>query len=143
AVPPPTWGDKAESTTHLSVMDDAGNAVSMTHSHGGHVGAAVVTEGLGFLHNNHMKLFDPMPGSVDSIVPGKRQGGSVPLIVTKGGEPVLVIGGAGGTRQVTGTVQTILNVLEHGMPVHKAIAAPRFHSEAPSVIYVEPGVPEE
>jgi gamma-glutamyltranspeptidase / glutathione hydrolase len=140
-VPAPTWSEEEESTTHLSVMDGDGNAVSMTHSTGGYAGAAVVTEGLGFLHNSHMKLFDPMPGSVDSIVPGKRQGGSVPIIVSKDGEPILVIGGAGGTRQVTGTVQTIVNVIDHGMEAHKAISASRVHSEHPSWLFYEPGVP--
>lgn len=141
-VPPPTWSEDDDNTTHLSVMDGDGNAVSMTHSNGGYAGAAVVTEGLGFLHNSHMKLFDPMPGSVDSIVPGKRQGGSVPIIVSRDGEPILVVGGAGGTRQVTGTVQTIVNVLDHGMRAHQAVSASRVHSEHPSWLFFEPGVPE-
>ena len=142
SVPEPTWAEDDENTTHLSVMDGDGNAVSMTHSHGGFAGAGVVTEGLGFLHNSHMKLFDPMPGSVDSIVPGKRQGGSVPIIVSKDGEPVLVVGGAGGTRQVTGTVQTIVNVIDHGMKAHQAVSASRVHSEHPAWLFFEPGVPE-
>ncbi|MBX3143575.1 MAG: gamma-glutamyltransferase [Trueperaceae bacterium] len=141
-VPAPSWGAESSSTTHVSVMDSEGNAVTMTHSHGGHAGAAIVTPGLGFLHNSHMKQFDPKPGSIDSIVPGKRQGGSVPTIVRKDGEPVIAIGGAGGTRQMTGTVQTILNVIEHGMDIHTAIAAPRFHCEQPGLLLVEAGVPE-
>ncbi len=142
-VPAPTWAEEDESTTHLSVMDSAGNAVSMTHSTGGYAGAAVVTDGLGFLHNSHMKLFDPMPGSVDSIVAGKRQGGSVPIIVSKDGEPILVVGGAGGTRQVTGTVQTIVNVIDHEMDAHKAVSASRVHSEHPAWLFYEPGIPAE
>jgi gamma-glutamyltranspeptidase / glutathione hydrolase len=142
SVPPPTWSGKQENTTHLSVLDDAGNAVSMTHSHGGFAGSCVVTDGLGFLHNSHMKLFDPMPGSVDSIVPGKRQGGSVPIVVSRDGEPVIVVGGAGGTRQVTGTVQTIVNIIDHGMAAHQAVSAPRVHAEHPARTLYEPGVLE-
>ncbi len=141
-VPAPTWKGESDSTTHLSVMDDAGNGVSMTHSHGGYAGACVVTDGLGFLHNAHMKLFDPLPGSVDSIVPGKRQGGSVPIVVSHGGEPVMVVGGAGGTRQVTGTVQAIVNVIDHGMQAYEAVSAPRIHSERPDRIHAEAGVPQ-
>lgn len=141
-VPTATWGPGTEGTTHVSVMTSDGGVVSMTHSHGGIGGAGVATPGLGFLHNHHMSNFDPLPGSVDSIVPGKRHGGSVPLIVRRNGEPVLAIGGAGGTRQVTGTVQTILNFIDHGMEVHEAISAPRFHSEQPGLVLVEPGISE-
>ncbi|HSJ55839.1 MAG TPA: gamma-glutamyltransferase [Anaerolineae bacterium] len=132
----------SSSTTHLTVMDADGSLVTMTHSIGGAAGAGVVTEGLGFLHNNHMALFNPLPGTVDSIVPGKRQGGSVPIVVYRDGEPVLAIGGAGGTRQVSGTVQSILNVLDWGMGTSEAVAAPRLHSEQEDVILMEPGWPE-
>ena len=131
-----------EDTTHLTVMDDVGNIVTMTHSIGGIAGAAVMTPGLGFLHNSHMNLFDPVPGSVDSIVPGKRQGGSVPTIVYQDGEPIMAIGAAQGTRQVTSTLQSVLNVLEHNMPVHQAVAATRIHSEVSDLILAEAGLPE-
>lgn len=125
-------------TTHLTVMDAAGNAVTMTHSIGSAAGSGSVTPGTGVLHNNHMTLLDPRPGSVDSIVPGRRGGGSVPLIVYEDGEPVLALGGAGGTRQVTATVQVLLNVLDHGMEVDEAVAAPRFHCEQPARVLVDP-----
>jgi gamma-glutamyltranspeptidase/glutathione hydrolase len=123
-------------------MDADGNAVTMTHSIGGAAGAGVVTEGLGFLHNNHMCLFNPLPGTIDSIVPGRRQGGSVPIIVYDQGEPILAIGGAGGTRQVSGTVQAIVNVLDHGMSMSRAVAAPRLHSEEEDLILMEADWPE-
>ena len=54
-------------TNHLSVMDSDGNAVTMTHSIGSPAGAGVVTEGLGFLHNSHMSLFSPIPGTIDGV----------------------------------------------------------------------------
>lgn len=136
---PPTAVPPEIGTTHVTVMDADGNVVTMTHSIGGAAGAGVVTEGLGFFHNNHMVLFDPLPGSVDSIVPGKRQGGSVPIIVYQDGEPVLAIGGAGGTFQVSGTVQSIINVLDHGMDMTAAVAAPRLHSEDEDLILMEAG----
>jgi gamma-glutamyltranspeptidase / glutathione hydrolase len=132
----------SSSTTHLTVMDGDGSLVTMTHSIGGAVGAGVITEGLGFFHNNHMSLFNPLPGTVDSILPGKRQGGSVPIVVYRDGEPILSIGGAGGTRQVTGTVQTIINVLDWGMSASEAIAAARLHSEEEDLILMEQGWPE-
>lgn len=129
-------------TTHLTVMDADGNAVTMTHSIGGAAGAGVVTEGLGFFHNNHMVVFNPLPGTIYSIVPGKRQGGSVPIIVYKEGQPILAIGGAGGTRVASGTIQAILNVLDHGMSMSEAVAAPRLHSEEDDLILIEAGWPE-
>ena len=136
---PTSTAPASSSTTHLTVMDGDGNLVTMTHSIGGAAGAGVVTEGLGFFHNNHMSLFTPMPGSVDSIVPGKRQGGSVPIVVYHDGEPILAIGGAGGTRQVSGTVQTIVNVLDWGMSASEAIATARLHSEEEDLILMERG----
>ena len=129
-------------TTHVTVMDADGNTVTMTHSIGSAAGSGVVTEGFGFFHNNHMGLFDPVPGSVDTIVPGKRQGGSVPIIVFKDGEPVLAIGAAGGTRQVSGAVQSIIHVLDHGMSMSAAVSCPRLHSEEPDLILMESGWPE-
>ena len=135
-------GPSEVGTTHLTAMDADGNVVTMTHSIGGACGAGVATEGLGYCHNNHMCLFDPLPGSVDSIAPGKRQGGSVPIIVYRDGAPVLAIGGAGGTYQVSGTVQSIINVLDHGMSMSQAVAAPRLHAENEDLIQVEPCWPE-
>jgi len=129
-------------TNHIALMDAAGNAVSMTHSIGGAAGAGVATPGLGFLHNNHMAKFNPLPGTINSIAPGKRHSGSVPTIVYQDAEPILAVGGAGGTRLVSATVQTIVNVLDHGMDISAAVAAPRLHSEDKDLILLEVGWPE-
>lgn len=117
------------STTHLSVMDGRGNVVSMTHTLGGH-SSGVLTPGLGFLYNNFMHRFYPVPGYPNSIAPGKsRNSGICPIIVFKDGKPFLAVGAAGGFGIITGNLQTILNVIDHGMTIVEAVYAPRIHAE--------------
>jgi gamma-glutamyltranspeptidase/glutathione hydrolase len=97
----------------------------MTHTLGMPSGA--ITQGLGFMYNGAMGVFDPRPGRAGSIVPGKSRFSSMcPSIVFKDGKPHLVIGAPGGTQIVMGVMQAILNVLDHGMSILEAIAAPRF-----------------
>jgi gamma-glutamyltranspeptidase/glutathione hydrolase len=121
------------STTHLSVMDERGNVVSMTHTLGGH-SSGVVTPGLGFLFNNFMHRFYPVPGYPNSVAPGKsRNTGLCPTIVFKDGKPFLVVGAAGGFGIITGNLQTILNVIDHGMTIVEAVYAPRIHAESKMV----------
>jgi gamma-glutamyltranspeptidase/glutathione hydrolase len=121
------------STTHLSVMDERGNVVSMTHTLGGH-SSGVVTPGLGFLYNNFMHRFYPVPGYPNSVAPGKsRNTGLSPTIVFKDGKPFLVVGAAGGFGIITGNLQTILNVIDHGMTIVEAVYAPRIHAESKMV----------
>jgi gamma-glutamyltranspeptidase/glutathione hydrolase len=116
---------EAADTTHISAIDSDGNAVSMTHTLGMPSGA--ITQGLGFMYNGAMGVFDPRPGRAGSIVPGKSRFSSMcPSIVFKDGKPHLVIGAPGGTQIVMGVMQAILNVLDHGMSILEAIAAPRF-----------------
>jgi len=115
-------------TTHVSVVDAEGNAVSLTHSLG--AASGVVTPGLGFIFNGQMHRFNPYPGHINSIAPGKRRPtGMSPTIVTKNGRPVLVLGAPGGHGIIHGVVQTILNILEYGMPATEAVSVPRLHCE--------------
>jgi gamma-glutamyltranspeptidase/glutathione hydrolase len=117
-----------EDTTHVSVVDKHGNAVALTHTLGSASG--VVVPGLGFLFNNGMSRFNPRPGLPDSVAPKKKRSSpGIPTIVFRGDEPVLVLGGAGGNGILTGVLQTILNVIDHGRGILEAVSAPRFHSE--------------
>ncbi|MFQ5735033.1 MAG: gamma-glutamyltransferase family protein, partial [Planctomycetaceae bacterium] len=97
-------------TTQVTVVDAVGNCVSLTHSLGSSSG--VISPGLGFMYNNSMVNFHPLPGHPNSIAPGKgRTTGMTPTLVLKDGKPVLVLGAPGATRIITSVLQVILNVL--------------------------------
>ncbi|MET7030633.1 gamma-glutamyltransferase [Sediminicola luteus] len=128
------------STTHFSVMDKEGNAVSLTytleHSYGSGMGA----EKLGFIFNNEMGDFNPQPGFTTSsgqigtnpnlIQPEKRMLSSMtPTIVAKDGKPYLIIGSPGGRTIINTVFQTVLNVLAYDMQVDKAIEAMKIHHQ--------------
>jgi len=118
-------GGEAKNTTHISVIDEDGNAVSMTHSLG--MPSGVITEGLGFMYNGCMGVFDPRPGRAGSLAPGKSRFSSIcPSIVFRDGKPFLVIGAPGGTQIAMGVLQAILNIVDFSMSISEAVAAPRF-----------------
>jgi len=124
-VPRLNRGADNKDTTHVCTVDEHGNCVSMTHSLGNPSG--VVTEGLGFMYNGCMNVFDPRPGRVDSLAPGKSRFTAMsPTIVFKDKKPFLVIGAPGGTYITMGILQGILNVLVFGMNAQEAVSAPRF-----------------
>ena len=127
-------------TTHVSVVDDAGNCVALTHSLGASSG--VITPGLGFMYNNSMINFHPWDGHPNSIAPGKaRTTGMAPTLVYKDDKPMLVVGSPGATRIITANVQFILNVLEFGMSPAEAILAPRFDCQG-DLIKCQARIPE-
>lgn len=141
-VPARSRVDTFEGTTQVSIIDQEGNAVSFTHSTGS--GAGVVTEGLGFIYNNMMGPFHPLPGHHDSVAPGKRAvAGCGPLIFLEDGKVQLAIGSPAGSRKTSAVVQTVLNVFEHDMTMQEAVTVPRFHSEEAGVMYLEPAIDEE
>lgn len=112
-------------TTHLTAVDGDGNCVALTHSLGDSSG--VITPGLGFIYNNSMINFNPLPGHPNSIAPGKsRTTGMAPTIVYADDKPRLVLGSPGASRIITSNVQVILNVLDFGMGIQEAVYAPRF-----------------
>jgi gamma-glutamyltranspeptidase/glutathione hydrolase len=123
-------GEESKDTTHICTVDDAGNCVSLTHSIG--MPSGVVTEGLGFMYNGCMGVFDPRPGRAGSLAPGKsRFTAMCPTMLFDPGEgegagPWLVIGAPGGTFITMGVLQGILNVVDFGMTAQEAVAAPRF-----------------
>jgi len=121
---------EARTTTHVCVMDDDGNAVSLTHTLGSASG--VVVPGLGFVFNNCMYQFNPNPGFPNSIAPGKsRLTGVTPTILLRDGAPWGAFGGLGGTRILTAILHTILNIVDLGLSPIEAVEAPRFHAESP------------
>src|SRR4051812_16024379 len=125
------------STTHVSVIDHRGNAVSLTCTIEQEFGSAVVAPGTGFLLNNEMTDFGA-PGSANQIQPGKRPRSSMsPTIVVRGGRPVLVTGGAGGSLIIMGVVQAVLNTVEYGLDVPQAIDQERIDDQGTSQLRVE------
>jgi gamma-glutamyltranspeptidase/glutathione hydrolase len=119
-------------TTHVSVVDGRGSCVSLTHSLGGSSG--VISPGMGFMYNNSMINFNPIPGHPNSIAPGKgRTTGMAPTIVYRDGKPILVIGAPGGTRIITSIAQVLINVLDFKMSVGDAVYAARFDCQAGTI----------
>ena len=146
---------ESEETTHLSVLDAAGNAVSVTTTLNGGYGSRTVVSGAGFLLNNEMDDFSVKPGvpnmygavgnAKNAIAPGKRMLSSMtPTIVLKGGLPYLVVGTPGGTTIITSVFQTLVNVLEFNMTPEDAVNKPKFHHQwLPDIISVERDFPDE
>jgi gamma-glutamyltranspeptidase/glutathione hydrolase len=121
-------GDReTKTTTHVSVTDAAGNAVTMTHSLGAQSG--VLTPGLGFMYNGAIGMFDPRPGNSRSLEPHRRRVTSMtPTMAFAGNRMRMLLGAPGGSHIPMGVLQVMLNVLDHGMSVSDAVAAPRFSS---------------
>ncbi|HHS95891.1 MAG TPA: gamma-glutamyltransferase [Phaeodactylibacter sp.] len=144
-----TIGKESEETTHFSIVDKQGNAVSITTTLNGSYGAKTVVSGAGFLLNNEMDDFSAKPGvpnlyglvgaEANAIAPGKRMLSSMtPTIVSKDGDLYMVVGTPGGSTIITSVFQTFLNVAEFGMPVSEAVQAPRFHHQwLPDRLFVE------
>lgn len=141
--PPPAGPDGGiiapDETTHVSVVDERGNGASMTHSNGNTAG--VVTPGLGFLFNHHMHNFDPRPGSLNEVAPGKRpMFGCQPLMLLEDGE-LRAVSGSKSRYRVTAELQVFVDVFEFGASLEDALAAPRIHAEYdPATIHVESAV---
>jgi gamma-glutamyltranspeptidase/glutathione hydrolase len=123
---------ESKNTTQVTVTDRWGNWVSLTHSLGSSSG--VISPGLGFMYNNSMINFDPLPGGPNGIAPRKgRTTGMTPTIVYRNGQPVLALGAPGATRIITAVLQVMLNVLDFGMSVSDAVLAPRFDCQGDTI----------
>ncbi len=117
-------GDSKDTTT-VSCVDQDGMVVSLTHTNG--VPSGVIPPGTGVMLNGAMNWYDPRPGRASSIAPGKRRFSSMtPTIVFEGGRPVMTLGAPGGAWIGVAVLQVLLNVLDWGMTMSQAVAAPRF-----------------
>jgi gamma-glutamyltranspeptidase/glutathione hydrolase len=126
-------------TTQVCVVDDAGTSVSLTHTLGSASG--VVTPGLGFGYNDYMNCFDPRPGTPNSIQPGKtRVTMMTPTMVFDKGRLRVCVGAPGGTKIVTGVLQVLVNVLDHGMSPIEAVSAARVDFQG-DVVQAEGRIP--
>lgn len=126
-------------TTHVSVMDEAGNCASITHTLT--TCSGVVIPGTGFTWNDGVSLMDPIPGRPNSYEPGKARASAVsPTVVLKDGEPWMVVGAPGGWSISSAVSQSISNVIDFGMSPTEAVSAPRLHSEG-TPVYCELRVP--
>jgi gamma-glutamyltranspeptidase/glutathione hydrolase len=144
-------GAESIETTHFSIVDSQGNAVALTYTINGSYGSGVTVPKLGFLLNNEMDDFAAKPGvpnmfglvqgQANAVQPRKRPLSSMtPAILTRDGKLFMVIGAPGGSRIITGVLQAILNVIDHGMNMQDAIDAPRFHHQwQPDKLYLERG----
>jgi len=123
------------------VMDREGNAASWVHSSGS--GSGVVTPGLGFVHNDHMIMFDPRAGRPGSIAPrAVPVHGGGPVILLRDGRRAMAIGSPAGALKTTAIAQVLLSVLEFGLPLQAAVSAPRLHTQhEAAVVMVEPSFP--
>ena len=142
---------ESDETTHYSIVDSFGNAVSVTTTLNGAYGSKLYSEELGFFFNNEMDDFSSKPGEpnmfgligaeANSIKPEKRMLSSMtPTIVEKDGKLWMVVGTPGGSRIITSVLQAILNVYEFDMSMQAAADAPRFHHQwLPDEIYFEDG----
>ena len=141
--------NESEETTHYSIVDKFGNAVSTTTTINSSYGSGVVVEGAGFLLNNEMDDFSSKPGEpnqfgligseANKIEPNKRMLSSMsPTIVLKDDKPFMVVGSPGGSTISTVVLQVILNVLNFGMDIQQAIDMPRIHHQwLPDILYYE------
>ena len=142
---------QATNTTHFSVVDGHGNAVAVTYTVNSYFGIKQIAGDTGFFLNNEMDDFTSKPGvpnqfglvqgQANRIEPGKRPLSSMsPTIVLKDGKLRMVTGSPGGSTIISTTMESILNVVEHGMNVKQAIDAPRIHMQWwPDEIFAEPG----
>ena len=143
-------GYESNQTTHYSIVDAAGNAVSATTTLNDNYGSKIYCDELGFFLNNQMDDFSAKPGvpnlygltgsEANSIAPGKRMLSSMtPTIVEKDNSLFMVVGTPGGSTIITSVLQAILNVYEFGMSMQEAVNAPRFHHQwMPDEITFEP-----
>ena len=137
---PSSYVGESDNTTHLTVADGDGNVVSMTQTIHEAFGSNVTVPGTGMLLNNNMYMFDPHPGSANSIAPGKRMLSSMsPTMVLKDGVPFMALGTPGGTRIFPSILQAIVNVIDHGMTLQQAVEAPRVWTQGQS-LEVEEGI---
>jgi gamma-glutamyltranspeptidase/glutathione hydrolase len=123
------------STTHLSVIDANGVAVSITQTLLSLWGSRVVVPGTGILLNNGMMWFDPEPGRPNSVVGGKQPlSNMAPVIVSLAGRPIASLGASGGRRIMNCNAQLLMNMIDHALTMQPAISAPRIDASTAELL---------
>jgi gamma-glutamyltranspeptidase / glutathione hydrolase len=137
-------------TTHYSVLDEKGNAVSVTYTINGLFGAAVIAPGTGYFLNDEMddftiktgvpNMFGLVQGDANAIAPGKRPLSSMaPTLVTRDGQTYLVLGSPGGSRIITIVLEVVMDMIDYGMQPQEAVDATRIHHQwLPDTVFAEP-----
>nr|WP_246301719.1 gamma-glutamyltransferase [Granulicella arctica] len=155
--PPPqtTPATEPTQTTHFSIVDAEGNAVSNTYTLNGFFGSGVTVDGLGFVLNNEMDDFASkvgvpnayglIQGAANSIAPGKRPlSAMTPTILTKNGKLFMVLGSPGGSTIITTVANDIISIVDNGLNIQQAADAPRFHHQyLPDIIQLEKKFPAD
>jgi gamma-glutamyltranspeptidase / glutathione hydrolase len=151
----PTAPREGSNTTHFSIIDRFGNAVSNTYTLNFPYGVGLIADGTGVLLNNELDDFTAAPGASNAYGlvgyeanlpgPGKRPLSSMtPTIVLKDGKPVLVTGSPGGSRIISAVLQVVVNVIDYNMDAAHAVALPRLHQQwLPDEVRVEQGFPDD
>jgi gamma-glutamyltranspeptidase / glutathione hydrolase len=146
---------EGQNTTHFSVIDRDGNAVSNTYTLNFSYGLGLVAEGTGVLLNNELDDFTSKPGTANAYglvgynanLPGPNRrplSSMTPTIVMKDGKPFLITGSPGGSRIISTVLQIITNVIDFNLAIDQAVSAPRVHHQwRPDELYVEPGISPE
>ncbi|MBE7184666.1 MAG: gamma-glutamyltransferase [Methylobacterium mesophilicum] len=125
-------------TTHVSVIDGEGMAVSLTHTAANHFGSKVVCERTGLLFDGAMGWFNARPGAANSIAGGKRPlANMAPMMLTRNGQVTAALGAPGGRRIINAVVQIALNLVERGMSAEEAVAAPRIDASGSEILVSE------
>ena len=150
ALPGLAGAEEHATTTHYSVVDRTGTAVSVTYTINDSFGAKVIAGNTGFFLNDEMDDFTAKPGvpnvfglvqgKANAVAPGKRPLSSMtPTLVFKDGHPVLIVGTPGGSRIITTVLEVIVNLIDHGMTLQEAVDAPRIHHQwLPDTVAAEP-----
>jgi len=139
---PRVLSNESQNTTHVTIADGDGNIVSSTQTINSLFGSRIMIPGTGIIPNNYMLLFDPHPGNALSLQPGKRiTSGITTLIGKRDGKPIFALGLPGAHRIPAAAMQTVLNIVDHGMSLQEAVEAPRVFTQGQDA-EIEKGFPE-
>jgi gamma-glutamyltranspeptidase/glutathione hydrolase len=130
-------------TLHFSACDKHGNMAALTLTHGDGFGAHVTVDGLGLTLGHGMSRFDPRPDHPNAPGPRKRPlHNMVPVLITKGAQPVVAIGGRGGRRIPNAMLEFLTQHIVHGRPFGESLASPRLHTEGAKLVEHQPKWPK-
>lgn len=139
------WKYEGDSTTHLSVADKDGNMIAITKTINYYFGSGIVVDGYGFILNNEMDDFSPIPGGPNSVEPGKKPLSSMTptLVLKENGSPFMVLGAPGGSSIFPQVAQVISNVIDFKMDIQEAINMPRIWDNLDNKVWYQDGIKED